>query len=182
MIATDHETATASIESNIDGGTRLTIDVPFGVKRLELRDDGGRPEWSLAIGEAMPNGEIEELVTLGRSGKYEEAVSRLEALRTRQAVQGRGQTDAAIARVMLDLGRVDRAEPAFRASIAAAKAEGRTSDVVRDSAALVWALAMLEQRFADARVVLQDMEAAGAIPGRQGLDRLPRGPVGGADR
>ncbi|HEY8924430.1 MAG TPA: CHAT domain-containing protein [Polyangia bacterium] len=161
-LLTDRGHAQVSVEPDVDGGTRLTMNVPLGVERLDLGQGGGPAQWSLAIREAEPHREIEELVTLGRSGHHQEAIARLEVLRDQQPPERRGRAEAAIARMRLDLGQVDRAEPAFRAAITAAKVEGRTSDVVRDAAALVWALAMLQQRFADARAVLQDLKAAGA--------------------
>ena len=57
-------------------------------------------------------------------------------------------------------------EPAFRASIAAAKAEGRLHDAVKDAAGLLWALVHLQQRYADARALFDGAIAArNAVPG-----------------
>ena len=55
----------------------------------------------------------------------------------------RGPAEAAYARIQLALGNVEEAEAAFRRSIAAARADGRLSDAVRDGTALVWGLTEL---------------------------------------
>ena len=101
-------------------------------------------------------------MAVGRTGRYAEALAGLETLMARAPAAQRGLVSAAVGRMALGLGNVERAEPAFRASIAAAAADGRISDVVRDSDALLWALVNLRQRYADARRLLEDMTAFAA--------------------
>jgi tetratricopeptide (TPR) repeat protein len=128
---------------------------------ITLADVTGGFHWSLSLDKAPSHERIDQLVTYGRTGKYEEALAGLEILRQGATAGERGPADAAIGRMALALGKFDRAEPAFRSSIAAAMTDGRIGDVVRDGSALVWALVMLEQRFTDARIVLETMKVAG---------------------
>jgi tetratricopeptide (TPR) repeat protein len=160
-VVTDRGPVPAKAEADIDGGSRLTVDVPAGARRVEIRDAEGRAQWSLSLGEAKVHDEIERLVAVGRTGKYEDALRGLEALRPRARPDERGPTDAAIGRMALALGKVDRAEPAFRSSIAAAKADGRINDVMKDSLALLWAFVHLQQRYAEARALLEEMTPIG---------------------
>lgn len=157
-IRADGRALRASREPDIDGGTRLTVDVPPRVRRIALDDPKGRSEWTLATGDAPETPEIDRLVRLGRTGRYAEALAGLDSLRARATPGDEGRIDAAVGRMALALGNLDRAEPALRSAIAAARTEGRLADVVRDGAALVWALVMLQQRFADARDVLEVMK------------------------
>jgi CHAT domain len=154
-VITERGPALVRGDSAVDGGTRLTVEVPPGVKTISLADPTGRVRWSLGIGEVTAHEQIDKLLARGRSGKFDEALADLEILRERATSDERGPASAAIGRMALALGQVGRAEPAFRASIAAAMAEGRIADVVRDGSALVWALVMLEQRFGDARILLE---------------------------
>jgi tetratricopeptide (TPR) repeat protein len=139
----------------------LTVELPLESRRVEIWDDHGHKEWSLTIVQASQHEEIDSLLALGRSGKYEDALARLEEVRKRATALDQGPADAAIARMALALGRVDRAEQAFRTSIAAAKAEGRIHDVVKDSAGLFWALVHIQQRYGEARTLLEDMNRYG---------------------
>jgi tetratricopeptide (TPR) repeat protein len=160
-VVTDRGSAAGKTELDVGGGTRLTVDVPVGAHKIEIRDAVGRSRWSLPVADARLHQEIDRLVALGRTGRYADALAGLEALRARASSDERGQADAAIARMAIALGQVDRAEPAFRSSIAAAKAEGRIADVAKDSAGLLWALAHVRQRYADARTLLEEMTPFG---------------------
>lgn len=156
VAATDKGTVSAVGETDVEGGTRLTLEVPRGAGRVRISDvRTPAASWSMALRESRPDTEVESLLALGRSGRYEEAIRELQALRGRSAVESRGLADAAIGRMALALGDMARAEPALRASMSAAEAEGRISDVVKDGATLVWALVWFQQRFADARLVLE---------------------------
>lgn len=160
----DHPLA-PRVEQDIDGGARLTVQVPPGAGSIQLRPAVGPPRWSLPVeDEVVPAGgagageaEIERLVALGRSGKYAEALAGLTRFRQTAVPADRGPADAAIGRMALGLGDVDRAEPALRAAIAAAKVEQRVSDVVRDSNVLLWAYVVRQQRYADARKLLAEV-------------------------
>lgn len=163
-VTTDQGPLAPRIETGIDGGTRLTIEVPRGAQAVQLRAEGEPPRWSLAVADGtVPDGEagagqreIARLVALGRTGKYADALIGLTHFRDTAAPADRGPADAAIGRMALGLGDVDRAEPAFRASIAAAKVDQRVSDVVRDGEALLWAYVVRQQRYADARKLLEE--------------------------
>ena len=154
------------IETGIDGGTRVTVGLPAGTRDLSLRAEGGPPRWSLSVADGTPaegdagagQGEISRLLALGHAGKYADALVGLTRFRETAAPRDRGPADAAIGRMALALGDVDRAEPAFRASIAAAKVEQRVSDVVRDGGALLWAYVVRQQRYADARKLLDELQ------------------------
>ena len=163
-VATDKGPVAPRLETGIDGGTRLTIRVPAGAHVVQLRAQDEPPRWSLAVAdETAPAAdagagqeEIARLIALGRTGKYADALVGLTRFRETAAPADRGPADAAIGRMALGLGDVDRAEPAFRASIAAAKVEQRVSDVVRDGEALLWAYVVRQQRYADARRLLAE--------------------------
>jgi cellulose synthase operon protein C len=166
QVTTDRGRVIPKVESNTDGGTRLTIDIPIGARQVEITGAAGQG-WSLRLGDAPVHPKIDSLLALGRTGKYQEALKGLEALQSGLPAgpglpaglpdQDRGPVHAAIGRMALALGNVDRAEPAFRASIAAARDDGRVADVVQDGAALLWALVHLQQRYADARALLDEM-------------------------
>ncbi|HEY4184233.1 MAG TPA: CHAT domain-containing protein [Polyangia bacterium] len=156
-LATDRGVVIPRIEDGVEGGRRLTVAVPAGARRVELDEDGGPARWSLTIAEAPSRPAVEHLLAEGHGGKYAEALAGLEALRAGTPPDERGPVDAAIGRMALALGNVPRAEPAFRASIAAATADGRIADVVRDSDALFWAFVTLQQRYSEARTLLEEM-------------------------
>jgi tetratricopeptide (TPR) repeat protein len=160
-LSTDHGALGRSIEAHVDGGIRLTLDIPRGVRTIRIQGPRGQDVWSLGIGEKKTRAEIDSLVALGRTGKYEQALRSLEALRARTSEQDTGPIDAAIGRMALALGDVDRAERGFRAAIAASKAEGRLADVMLDGSALLWALVHLQQRYVDARVLLAELTPFG---------------------
>lgn len=164
-LATDQGPLAPSADIGIDGGTRLKVQVPGGAHAVQLRSDAGPTRWSLAVADgtvpAGPAGagqeEIARLIALGRTGKYADALVGLTHFRETAAPADRGPADAAIGRMALGLGDVDRAEPALRASIAAAKVEQRVSDVVHDGEALLWAYVVRQQRYADARKLLDEI-------------------------
>ena len=157
----DGKKTVVAIEREVDGGTRLGVNVPPGSREIQLKDASDHAEWSLTLAEATPHAEIDRLLALGRTGKYAEALAGLEARRAGAPAPERGPNDAAIGRMALALGKVDRAESALRASIAAAEAEGRIADVVKDGAALLWSLAHQQQRYVDARRLLNEMTPFG---------------------
>src|SRR4029079_7878886 len=72
----------------------------------------------------------------------------------------RGPAEAGYGRVMLARGDVEKAEPALRRALEADRAEGRLSDEMKDGSALLWALVALQQRFADARALLAELQPA----------------------
>ncbi len=171
-IETDRGRVTPKVDADVDGGTRFTFDVPVGARTVAITNAGGRVQWSLTLGDAKVHDDIARLVAIGRGGKYEDALLGLEALRTRAGAGQQGPADAAIARMALALGKVDRAERAFRAAIAAAKSEGRIADVVRDGAGLLWALIQRQQKYTDARTLLEELVPFGTLypEGRVWLD------------
>jgi tetratricopeptide (TPR) repeat protein len=59
---------------------------------------------------------------------------------------------------MLARGKMEQAEPALRHALDADRREGRISDEIREGSALVWALAVQQQRFAAARAVLESLK------------------------
>ena len=171
-VTIDERPGRAVREAGVDGGTRITLDVPQGTRRLTLSGAGGEARWALSLAEAPAHEDIDRLVTLGRTGKYQEALVGLQALQDHHVPAERGPIEAAIGRMTLALGHVDLSEPHFRSAMAAAKAEGRLSDVVKDGAGLLWALVHVQQRYADARAILREMAAAGqqTSEGRVWLD------------
>ncbi|MES1205861.1 MAG: CHAT domain-containing protein [Pseudomonadota bacterium] len=163
-VFTENGAAPVKVQDDVDGGTRLTVQVPTGARTLELRDPdapGAAPRWSLALADARTHDEIDRLVAVGRGGKYDEALKELETFRAHAAPPERGPADAAIARMALALGKVEQAEAAFRAALAAARAEGRIADFVKDGSALLWLLLEKQQRYVEARALLEELEAFG---------------------
>jgi tetratricopeptide (TPR) repeat protein len=170
---TDRGPAVVSSELQMDGGTRLGLQLPPHSRRIALeKENDSATEWWLELGEPSNNSEIDRLVKLGRSGKYEEALRDLGGLRARVSARDQGLADAAMGRMLLALGQVDRAKSSFRASMTAAKEQGRIADVIQDGSALVWALAQLQQRYGEARAVLKEMTPFGELypEGRVWLD------------
>lgn len=160
-VVDDRKARLRIVERPISGGRQLEVEVPAATGRLALVDATGGMAWSLAVAPAKTHDDIDGLVARGRAGNYEAALSELEKLRATAPAARRGPADAAIGRMALALGDVGKAEAAFRSAIAAARIEGRVGDVVRDGAALLWALVMLQQRFADARTLLGQITALG---------------------
>jgi cellulose synthase operon protein C len=162
VLRTDRGPVSPRIATGVAGGTQWSVDVPPHAERLELRGPDGRTVWSLAIAETAEHPDVDRWLTLGRTGKYAEALAGLERSRSTGPAREQGPTQAAIGRMALALGRFERAEPALRAAVSAAEAEGRISDVVRDGAALLWGLVWLQQRFGDARTLLGEMSPYGS--------------------
>jgi tetratricopeptide (TPR) repeat protein len=141
-------------------GWQITVVVPGTTRRLSATrpvDDG--EVWSLAVDQAIPHSEIDDLVVAGKRGDPG-AAPRLRNIIDKGDPHLRGRAEAGYARVMLARGDMNEAEPAFRRALAADRAEGRLSDEMRDGVALIWGLATLQQRFADARVVLESLASA----------------------
>ena len=162
--ATDGRPLTAARTKALQGGTQVSLEVPPGARAISAADSAGRKVWSLALGEAASHAEIDELLVAGKAGKSTESAARLKQIAAEPGA-ARGPAEAAFARIQLALGNVEEAEAAFRRSIAAARADGRLSDVVRDGTALVWGLTELRQRFTDARAVLASLTVpAGGFP------------------
>ena len=67
-VATERGRLAAKIEYDIDGGTRLSADVPIGSRKVELGDGDEQPRWSLTVGEAKTHEEIDRPVAMGRTG------------------------------------------------------------------------------------------------------------------
>jgi tetratricopeptide (TPR) repeat protein len=163
--ATDRGPLPAARTKPLQGGTQAVVDVPAGAHAVRAEDAAGREVWSLVIGEAAPHADIDNLLAAGKAGKSKESAARLQQIIAAGPQDARGPAEAAYARIQLALGNVEEAEPAFRRSMAAARAEGRLSDVVRDGVALVWGLTELRQRFTDARAVLASLtEPASSYP------------------
>lgn len=160
-VVDDRKTSLRVTERPISGGRQLEIEIPAEARALALVDAAGRAVRTLALSRAQTYSQIEALVARGRSGEYQEALDELEKLRAEAPDATQGPADAAIARMALALGNVTRAEPAFRSAIAAATRDGRIGDAVRDGSALLWALVMLQQRFTEARVLLEQLAAIG---------------------
>ena len=110
----------------------MALDVPTGAHAIRGEDAAGREVWSLALGEATAHSEVDDLLAAGKAGRSVESAARLKQIIAAGPEAERGPAEAAYARLQLALGNVEEAEPAFRQSIAAARAEGRLSDAVRD--------------------------------------------------
>jgi tetratricopeptide (TPR) repeat protein len=162
VLRTDRGPVSPRIATGVEGGTQWSVDVPPRAERLELRGPDGRTVWSLAIAETAEHPDIDRWLTLGRTGKYAEALAGLERFQSAGPARELGPSQAAIGRMALALGRFEQAEPRLRAAVSAAEVEGRISDVVRDGAALLWGLVWLQQRFGDARALLEEMSPYGA--------------------
>jgi tetratricopeptide (TPR) repeat protein len=173
--AIDGRPLAAARTKPLQGGTQVSLEVPAGARAISAADAAGREVWSLALGEATSHGEIDDLLVAGKAGKSAESAARLKQIAAEPGA-ARGPAEAAYARIELAIGNVEEAEAAFRRSIAAARAEGRLSDVVRDGTALVWGLTELRQRFSDARAVLASLtEPAGGFPEGKALLSYSRG-------
>jgi len=149
----------------VQEGTRATVELPRGAQVLTARAaSGGETLWSLAVGEDEPHDEIAALALAGKQGD-ERAVARLEALAIKSAPPERGLAQAALGRVALAHNQVEKALPALRLAVEAARSDGRLSDVVKDETVLMWGLTELRQRFAEARMELATLrEAASRYP------------------
>jgi hypothetical protein len=161
------KTATAMQE-----GWQLTVDIPQGAKRMTATRAGGAEVWSLALSEARLFPEIDALITAGKRGDAD-AAARLKALRADRDPERRAAADAGYGRVMLARGEMGEVEPALRSALAADRATGRLSDEMRDGHTLIWALAEQQQRFSDARAVLDSISST--------RDRFPVGEAWYAD-
>ena len=154
-------------------GWRMTFEMAGEAHRLSASRRGGDGEiWSLALGEGITHPDIDELVVAGKKGD-QRAASRLREIVENGDPSVVGPAQAAYGRVMLARGEMNEAEPALRRALAADRAEGRLSDEMRDGTALIWALAVLQQRFADARAVLESLAAT--------RDKYPEGQAKYAD-
>jgi len=162
QLRADRELVEIRSKRVIDGGTQVSLVLRPGTRRLCILDERGDVLWELRLGDATSHEQIDRSIDLGHRGEYAAALRALDDLRGHARPEERGPADAAIGRMSLALGDVRRAEPALRAAIQAAIAEGRLGDAVRDSSALVWALVMLEQRFGDARTVLDTLRRCGS--------------------
>jgi hypothetical protein len=148
-------------------GWQVTLEVPAGARQLTVTGpDGGPLLLVMAIEAASGPSSVDRLVTAGKEGDLD-ATARLRELATHAEPSRRGPAEAGLGRVMLARGRMNEAEPDLRAALVADRAEGRLSDEMRDGAALIWGLVVLEQRFADARAVLASMAST--------RDRFPEG-------
>lgn len=149
----------------IQDGWRFAFTIPPGARRIVASATvaaDGRPAvlWSLPLATAADRHQIEALLASGKHGETEAAAKQLLDIAVGGPVVLRGAAIAAYARLQLHLGNGSEAEAAFRRALAAARAEGRASDEMRDGHALIWALTEREQRFADARAVLNSLPAA----------------------
>lgn len=144
----------------MQGGWRLTFEVPARSKRLTVAPEGTQHEaWALVLGDATRHADIDGLVQAGKRGD-ERAPARLREDTARGDGESRALAEAGYGRVMLARGDMREAEPALRRALAADREQGRVSDEMLDGSALIWALAVLQQRFADARTVLASLESA----------------------
>jgi len=148
-------------------GWQVTLEVPAGARQLTVTaPDGGPLLLAMALEAASGPSSLDRLVTAGKEGDLD-ATARLRELAAHAEPSRRGPAEAGLGRVMLARGRMNEAEPSLRAALVADRAEGRLSDEMRDGAALIWGLVVLQQRFADARAVLASMATA--------RDRFPEG-------
>jgi tetratricopeptide (TPR) repeat protein len=166
MVASETGELVPKEVEEVEGGTRLSLEIPLGASVVEVREPQEGARWRLMIGpQRRPRREEEEIarwLAAGRAGRYAEALASLLALRASVSPESAGILSAAIGRMALGLGDAERAETAFRTSISAAEAEGRLSDVVRDGDALLWILVILRQRYGDARRLLDELTPFGA--------------------
>jgi tetratricopeptide (TPR) repeat protein len=158
---TDKGMASVRKVTEVEGGTQVLLQVPTTSARLWLDGNDRQSPWDLRLRTPSHHEDLDALLSKGRTGEYQGAYDGLKALRTRVTRTEQGPVDAGIGRMALALGKVDEAEVALRASFAAAEADGRVADVIRDGAALVWALVYLRQRYSDARVLLSEMSPYG---------------------
>jgi tetratricopeptide (TPR) repeat protein len=159
-LSTDAGPAVRKGLTRMQDGWAISVQVPAGAQRISaLGHQNDVAVWSLALGTARLHPEIDELVLAGKRGDSR-AAPRLRALIESGAPELRGPAEAGYGRVMLAQGEMQEAERAFRQALAADRAEGRLSDEMRDASALLWALAEIEQRFADARALLATLSVA----------------------
>src|SRR5450432_178662 len=143
----------------MQGGLQLTLDLPVGAHRLSAsQQDHGTAVWALTIGDASLHPDLEDLTMAGKKGDLH-AAARLRQAFERSDEQLGARAAAGYARVMLAQGNLPAAEPAFRSALAADRAAGLLSEEMREGSAFIWGLVVLQQRFADAREVLESLRS-----------------------
>jgi tetratricopeptide (TPR) repeat protein len=157
-------------QTRVQEGWRLTFTVPTaarGIAAGAVAGGGEGPTWSLALVEPSDRDErgrteIDELLKTGKQGRAREAATRLQQIAETGQEALRGPAQAALGRVELARGNLGRAAIALREAMRAAHREGRISDEMRDGHALLWMLTELEQRFTEARTVLDGLRPLAA--------------------
>jgi cellulose synthase operon protein C len=169
LFAADQRLFAARATEPVQGGWQISLDVPAGARRIEsFRAGDARPDWALEVDDATASSAVDALVAAGKRGDAD-AVARLQSLAAQATPPERGPAHAGLGRVLLARGQMAEAEPALRAALAADHSEGRLSDEMRDGATLIWGLVVLQQRFADARRILESLRPA--------RDQFPEGAV-----
>ncbi len=167
--AADQRPFSARATEPVQGGWQISLDVPTGARRIEsFRAGDARPDWALEVDDATASAAVDALVTAGKRGDAD-AVARLQSLAAQATPPERGPAQAGLGRVLLARGQMAEAEPALRAALAADHSEGRLSDEMRDGDALIWGLVVLQQRFVDARRILEFLATT--------RDQFPEGSV-----
>jgi tetratricopeptide (TPR) repeat protein len=143
----------------LQDGLQVVFQVPLHTRRVSAARSDGREAWSLAVEEPSTGTEIVGLVRAGKRGDTH-AADRLKEMATKGDPGARAVAQAGYGRVLLARGALDEAEIAMRSALASDRESGRLSDEMKDGSALIWALAVLGQRFSEARAVLESLVAA----------------------
>lgn len=143
----------------LQDGLQVVFQVPPQTRRVSAVGSDGREVWSLAVEEPSTGTEILGLVRAGKRGDTQ-AAARLREMASRVDPGVRAVAEAGYGRVLLARGALPEAEIAMRAALAADRESGRLSDEMKDGSVLIWALAVLGQRFSEARAVLESLVAA----------------------
>jgi tetratricopeptide (TPR) repeat protein len=150
----------------LQDGLQAVFAVPPHTSRVSALGSDGFEVWSLAVEEPATGTEIAGLVRAGKRGDIH-ATDSLREMARRGNPGVRALAEAGYGRVMLARGALEEAVVAMRAAVAADRETGRLSDEMKDGSVLIWALAVLGQRFSEAREVLESL-----VPAR---DQFPEG-------
>jgi cellulose synthase operon protein C len=158
--AADSRPLKPATSAAMQDGWQLVFDIPRPASRLSATRPGdSREVWSLPLGEATLHPDIDDLVLAGKRGEPQAAARLREIADTGEATR-RAAAEMGYGRVMLARGDANQAVPALRRAMDLERAAGRASEEMRVGTVLVWALAEQQQRFVDARTVLEALATA----------------------
>ena len=156
------EPLTPEASAEVQGGRSLRVQVPPGVDLLIVRAErpGGHEVRRVPVVDHVPIPLLDEVRALRREQRYDDALRRLDDGEPTLPESARGRAMGLRARLRLSQGHFEAALRDLRASIARHRADGRLSDVARDSFAAVYTLNSTGWRFEEARQLLAEIPLA----------------------
>jgi cellulose synthase operon protein C len=148
----------AATSSVVEGGTRLTLQIPERADALEVATD--RWKWKLALGSEETSPVLDEADRLRSAGKIDEAVKLLEERMASLTPTLRTRALGLIARAELQRNRPELAEVRFAEARESAIAHGQRSELVRNGQARAYWMIRNEHRFSEARALLAGLDAS----------------------